>query len=76
MTPWRALAEGKGMPCYGGLLHSQLEFKERKQVGNKLVQHMMLVRLCDTCGHRIEEEKTSESDIVSHGVINIDEEEN
>lgn len=44
--------------CYAGLMHSQLEMGDRESKDGTVTQHVKIVRVCDTCAHRIEEDKT------------------
>jgi hypothetical protein len=71
---------GIQVKCYAGLMHSQVEFGSRdsyviaaglngESAKTKYVQHIKIVRLCDTCGHRIEEEKTSEWEAAADEVV-------
>lgn len=53
--------------CYAGLMHSQLEWGARENAVSpddptrtKIIQHLKIVRMCDTCGHVEVENKTSE----------------
>lgn len=55
-----AMRHNEVLKCYGGLMHSQIEMLDREVLGDVAVQHLKVVQMCDTCGHKVEQHKTSE----------------